>query len=89
MRKACKICRVMADVDENGRCPSCADVYMASQLNMTYGKYIAQRAAKAAMEAQHGDNEQRCQSCSGWFIPKRPNQIYCCEQCRNSRRRLR
>lgn len=33
MRKRCRICHVMADLDENGRCSFCNDVYMASQLN--------------------------------------------------------
>lgn len=37
MRKRCRICHVMADLDENGRCSFCNDVYMANQLNMTYG----------------------------------------------------
>lgn len=45
MRKRCRICHVMADLDENGRCSFCNDVYMASQLNMTYGKYMMQKDA--------------------------------------------
>lgn len=32
MRKRCRICHVMADLDEIGRCSFCNDVYMASQL---------------------------------------------------------
>lgn len=82
MRKTCRICRVMADIDENGRCSSCADVYMASQLNMTYGKYMMQKDAEAATAAQHGDNERECAYCGAWFTPPRPNQIYCCVKCR-------
>ena len=87
MRKRCRICHVMADIDENGRCSFCNDVYMASQSNMTYGKYMMQKDTVSVTAAQHGSGERQCAYCKDWFVPNRSFQIYCSEKCRKKGRR--
>lgn len=41
MSTNCKICLVQAELDQDGRCRSCATALAATRAGMTYGKYVA------------------------------------------------
>ena len=43
MRKQCRVCHVVTDLDETGRCAFCALCYEAVEAGTSYGKYVAQR----------------------------------------------
>lgn len=82
--KRCKICHVVADIDKNGRCPSCADIYNATQKGMHYGDYIALKHEHETFDVlKHdipSDGMRRCRNCNRLF-PRLRNTVFCGDEC--------
>lgn len=91
MSKTCKICLVEAELDENGRCRSCATALAASEAGMTYGKYVAKYGcnplAIVKPEKQPESDANRCLIC-GTPIPEGGRRTrYCSTACATQARR--
>lgn len=85
--KRCRICKVAADVDSSGRCPSCACVVKAEAWGMHYGDYMAMRYSESDYVPKPKtprigyDKGKRCCVC-GTPIPDKSNRLrYCSPEC--------
>lgn len=85
--KRCRICKVAADVDSSGRCPSCACVAKAEAWGMHYGDYMAMRYSESGYVPKpktpriRYDKGKRCCVC-GTPIPDKSNRLrYCSPEC--------
>lgn len=91
MRKFCKICLVETELDQHGRCRSCATALAATDAGMTYGKYVA-RYGCDPLAIVHTpqltqDDTLRCLVC-GTPIPVGGRRSrYCCKACAIQARR--
>lgn len=85
MQPKCRICHVVAEIDAQGRCHSCADAYMATVRKTTYGKYMAQKAADSLTEEIEIPISPDCKICKGCGKPFWPSagkrQLYCSFDC--------
>lgn len=91
-KRKCRVCKVekaVSQLDETGRCKSCARVKAATDAGMTYGKYTAimrcrNREKQAQLENRIKRNRYEavyCKHCGGIIPTKAKYEGFCCREC--------
>lgn len=90
--KGCKVCHaVTQELDPTGRCQSCAAVLKASTLNLTYGKFMAAKAAPTPVKpieveelpSENPDGTPHiCEYCGKTYFWNGHVAKYCSPECR-------
>lgn len=87
MRKKCRICHVVTELDETGRCRFCAVCAAAVESGTSYGKYVVRHGTgwpqvmpKQAAAALPTD--RTCPVCGKAFLGSGSHRRYCSTECR-------
>lgn len=82
--KRCKICRVEAELDDQGRCGGCAASQKALDSGMSYGRYMAMLEAQGKSKIRARRVEIIMATCPwcGMDFPKTGKRVYCSDNCR-------
>lgn len=89
MRKKCRVCHVVTDLDENGRCAFCALCYEAVEAGTSYGKYVAQRDRMQPVQREPQPEKwpeaitgnATCPVCGQPFYRVGHRRVYCSTTC--------
>lgn len=87
MNKHCKVCLVQAELDEDGRCRSCATALAATRAGMTYGKFVARYGcnpdaiAPPVRPRERVNAEVACAVCGEPIPPGTGRKRYCSSTC--------
>lgn len=90
MRKQCRVCHVVTDLDETGRCAFCTLCYEAVEAGTSYGKYVAQRDRMQPVQHQEPQPEKwpeaitgnaTCPVCGQPFYRVGHRRVYCSTTC--------
>lgn len=83
MNKRCKVCHILADLDEQGRCMACAVALAATNAGMHYGDYMALQGYHEPFNlvTEYNPEIPVCKWCRKPFVPKSKRQKYCSYDC--------